>query len=201
MQLEGEAFKPCTLKNFLVLLNNVFRYVRYVICKSRNFLVLLNLANMPIGQAYLQKQKFSCVTQLFMSTVISAMICKSRNFLVLLNDMTNFATELICKSRNFLVLLNDEAIPEKRAYLQKQKFSCVTQLSQRRIVPVICKSRNFLVLLNIISVQRLFSICKSRNFLVLLNPYSVIMHKYLLSNTHINHIFCKFFTTLSNNTS
>ena len=148
MQLEGEAFKPCTLKNFLVLLNK-----QYTTLLDNN----------------LQKQKFSCVTQLFMSTVISAMICKSRNFLVLLNDMTNFATELICKSRNFLVLLNDEAIPEKRAYLQKQKFSCVTQLSQRRIVPVICKSRNFLVLLNIISVQRLFSICKSRNFLVLLN--------------------------------
>ena len=86
--------------------------------------------------------------------------------------------------------------------LQKQKFSCVTQ----HIFPLVtellsAKAEIFLCYSTNQVKRRAQPICKSRNFLVLLNTYSVIMHKFLLSNTHINHIFCKFFTTLSSNTS
>ena len=148
MQLEGEAFKPCTLKNFLVLLNNVFRYVRYVICKSRNFLVLLNLANMPIGQAYLQKQKFSCVTQPSKYANWTGLSAKAEIFL--------------CYSTN--------SQGKWLSHLQKQKFSCVTQLFMSTVISaMICKSRNFLVLLNDMTNFATELICKSRNFLVLLN--------------------------------
>ena len=149
-------------------------------------------------------------------------ICKSRNFLVLLNCHRKQWYSFICKSRNFLVLLNEKYLKLVPYDLQKQKFSCVTQQTKNLNTIFICKSRNFLVLLNarilcdgcLSAKAEIFlcystqvyipihaMICKSRNFLVLLNTYSVIMHKYSLSNTHINHIFCEFFTTLSSNTS
>ena len=98
---------------------------------------------------HLQKQKFSCVTQHTSDATASVSICKSRNFLVLLNrnvdntaDSASAKAEIflcystesgkasinrICKSRNFLVLLNSECC-RNTIHLQKQKFSCVTQL-------------------------------------------------------------------------
>ena len=179
MQLEGEAFKPCTFEKFSCVTQPLYNLSSSLYLQKQKFSCVTQHYNHALYALYLQKQKFSCVTQLTLLLYL-IYICKSRNFLVLLNYGISNGEWQICKSRNFLVLLNKHKDYVPCVDLQTQKFSCVTQRGYGCIVYVICKSRNFLVLLN---------------------TYSVIMHKYLLSNTHINHIFCEFFTTLSSNTS
>mgnify|MGYP004453967687 CR=1 FL=1 len=116
----------------------------------------------------LQKQKFSCVTQQKCDSEY-IIICKSRNFLVLLNTGTGKSATISAKAEIFLCYSTCAVSPSAVLYLQKQKFSCVTQPQLLSYFQPICKSRNFLVLLNLLHGQSKEAICKSRNFLVLLN--------------------------------
>ena len=193
------------------------------ICKSRNFLVLLNCFQSWRLRLNLQKQKFSCVTQPPRKDDRISISAKAEIFLCYSTHSPGHLTLRICKSRNFLVLLNLIISIIVSMDLQKQKFSCVTQpyshtlpryesakaeiflcystLKPLEMVLPSAKAEIFLCYSTMPCSKLQGNICKSRNFLVLLSTYSVIMHKYSLSNTHINHIFCEFFTTLSSNTS
>ena len=91
-----------------------------------------------------------------------------KNFLVLLNNGMSISTIKSAKAEIFLCYSTGVDI-SSILYLQKQKFSCVTQLCGGYFLRLICKSRNFLVLLNDCCSMSIIIICKSRNFLVLLN--------------------------------
>ena len=101
-------FWICKSRNFLVLLNFIWYCWRYTICKSRNFLVLLNTYVYVLSYNDLQKQKFSCVTQLKWYHVKNSISAKAEIFLCYSNGEPCAPSLVICKSRNFLVLLNSD---------------------------------------------------------------------------------------------
>ena len=78
------------------------------------------------NRPHLQKQKFSCVTQ-HMWYNEDYDICKSRNFLVLLNENRTHVSAVSAKAEIFLCYSTFCIIFRSISYLQKQKFSCVTQ--------------------------------------------------------------------------
>ena len=92
------------LKNFLVLLNHCIIYQVRFICKSRNFLVLLNSRYYFISYTSAKAEIFLCY-----STMESQMV----------NGKSAKAEIFLCYSTSY-------SLPSSY-YLQKQKFSCVTQ--------------------------------------------------------------------------
>ena len=116
-------------------------------CKSRNFLVLLNLKRgmlnaqnlqkqkfscvtqlLPYSPLhfYLQKQKFSCVTQRIRRDSIGIYLQKQKFSCVTQQCLDEMDDKQSAKAEIFLCYSTLQYIPSSRD-LQKQKFSCVTQ--------------------------------------------------------------------------
>ena len=140
------------LKNFLVLLNNGMSISTIKSAKAEIFLCYSTGVDIS-SILYLQKQKFSCVTQLIVEKYREGKSAKAEIFLCYSTLWGFLSDGLICKSRNFLVLLNTLDKDFITENLQKQKFSCVTQQKCPMLRGQICKSRNFLVLLNFSTIR------------------------------------------------
>ena len=97
----------------------------------------------------LQKQKFSCVTQLRASLWEHLHLQKQKFSCVTQHTSDATASVSICKSRNFLVLLNRNVDnTADSASAKAEIFLCYSTESGKASINRICKSRNFLVLLN-----------------------------------------------------